>query len=508
MSVNLQPQPNALRRPLVWVLPFQAASALTAFAVTSGGQVLRTLLLGGLACLMTLPLLASLEACLVALMLFEPNRGLLRRAQYLLVEYSAFDPIHALSPAVTFLAFAALVKVRGLRILWESALAVPFSVLTFIYCLQIFNPLQGAFSVGVSGVIYMLVPMLWFYFGQAVKPQFMATALRLLIALGLVCSLHGIYQLAAGFPPFEQYWMDNTEFYTSLNVGHVKRAFATFSSAEEWGRYIEFGAVAAFGFALGARRGAARLGYAAAGLALAAMLFVTGQRSSIFGMLAGIAALALVGAPTFRAACGRLALMVFCGLLVVTLAKPPSEDDMWSKGSDEKFETMLSHSARGTLNPAKEASLQERFDMWTNLMTRVVPYRPLGHGLGAGSLASVRFNNLKELMPIDSFFVVVIIACGVPAALILVWVLGRAAALAVVVARRAAPHTPEATVARVVAALLPALILNNVIGLTFSIYSCAPIGWLLVGWVSAEATRRRELEHEGARREEEERGDN
>jgi hypothetical protein len=499
MSVSLPPHPHALRRrSLAWVLPLQAASALTAFAVTSGGQVLRTLLLGGLACLMTLPLLASLEAGLVALMLFEPNRGLLRRAQYLIVEYSAFDPIHALSPAVTFLALAALIRVRGLRVFWESALAVPFSVLTLIYCLQIFNPLQGAFSVGISGVIYMLVPMLWFYFGQAVRRDFVATALRLMIALGLVCSLHGIYQLVAGFPSFEQYWIDNTDFYESIAVGRVQRALATFSSAEEWGRYIEFGALAAFGFAAGARAAAARLGYLACGAALSAMLFVTGQRSSIFGLIFGVGVFVLLGARDLRAALGRAATMALCGLLVAAFAKPPSEDDMWSKSSDEKFETMLSHSARGTLNPAKEESLQARFEMWTNLMTRVVPYRPLGHGLGAGSLASVRFNNLKELMPIDSFLVVVIIACGVPAALIFVWILGRAAALAVSLTRRAEPRSPEAAVARTVAALVSVLILNNIIGLTFSIYSCAPVGWLLIGWVSAEATRRKAAQTVGA----------
>jgi hypothetical protein len=491
MSLSFQPHPPALRRrSLGWLLPFQAAAALTAFAVTSGGQALRGLLLGALACLMALPLLSSLEAGLVALMLFEPNRGLLRRAQYLIVDYAQMDPIHALSPAVTLVAFAALLRVRGLAALWETKLAAPFSALTLIYVLQIFNPLQGGVGVGISGVMFMLVPMFWFYFGQAVKPQFMATALKLLIALGLVCSLHGIYQLAYGFPSFEQYWIEHTEFYESIAVGRVQRALATFSSAEEWGRYIEFGALAAFGFALGARQKLAGLGYLTCGLALSAMLFVTGQRSSIFGLIFGVGVLALVSAPTLRSAVSRAALLCLCGLLVVTLAKPPSEDDMWSKGSDEKFETMLSHSARGTLNPAKEESLQARFEMWTNLMTRVVPYRPLGHGLGAGSLASVRFNNLRELMPIDSFLVVVIIACGLPAAALFVWILGRAALLAIAGARGAEPHTPEAAVARIAAALVPVLILNNLIGLTFSIYSCAPVGWLLVGWVSAEATRR------------------
>jgi len=33
--------------------------------------------------------------------------------------------------------------------------------------------------------------------------------------------------------------------------------------------------------------------------------------------------------------------------------------------------------------------------------------------------------------------------------------------------------------------------LNSVFGLTFTIYSVAPIAWLLIGWISAETTRTR-----------------
>ena len=68
------------------------------------------------------------------------------------------------------------------------------------------------------------------------------------MVLGILTSLYGLYQLAFGFPSFEQYWIDNTEFYNSISVGNVKRALATYSSAEEWGRYIEIGALIAFRF--------------------------------------------------------------------------------------------------------------------------------------------------------------------------------------------------------------------------------------------------------------------
>jgi hypothetical protein len=79
-----QPQPVRPRRlRILWLAPLQAASLFTVWAIGAGGETLRAWMLTALLWLMTLPLLVSLEATLVAMMLFEPFRGLLRRAQYL-----------------------------------------------------------------------------------------------------------------------------------------------------------------------------------------------------------------------------------------------------------------------------------------------------------------------------------------------------------------------------------------------------------------------------------------
>ena len=49
----------------------------------------------------------------------------------------------------------------------------------------------------------------------------------------------------------------------------------------------------------------------------------------------------------------------------------------------------------------------------------------------------------------------------------------------------------------VAASLMLSLVLNSFFGLTFTIYSVAPIAWLLIGWISAESMRsRREAERE------------
>lgn len=471
-------------------VPVAAVSALTSLAVVSGGQIFRGLLLGGTLWLLSLPLLYSLEAGLLALLLFEPLRGFLRRAQFLFVEYTTTDPIHLITPLVTLLTLAILLWLRRTSLFRQTPLSWPVTILAGIFLLQVFNPWQGALIVGMSGAMFILIPMAWFYFGQTVKTNFMTTAMRLIVVMGLLCSLHGLYQLFIGYPEFEHYWIKHTDHYESIAVGHVTRALATFNSAEEWGRYVQYSSLIAFGFVLGTKHAARRLLWLLASAALGGVLAITGQRTAIFGLLVGLGTLLLIGAESWRAGIKRAALMMLAGAIVVIIAKPPSSQDMWDKSSDAKVETMLSHTMRGTLQPAKEESLQERFQIWHRLAFTVIPAYPLGTGLGAGTVAAARYADPeKTLYPIDSFIVMLIVGCSLPTAILFLWILARAFLTAVRIFKRALPTTSEATVRRIAAAIVPMLVLNSFFGLTFSIYSAAPIAWLVIGWIGAEAAR-------------------
>src|SRR6185295_11373552 len=136
-----------------------------AWAINTGGEAFRWLGLAGLTSALALPLLVSLEAGLLAMMIFEPLRGLLRRAQYLFLNYTQSDPIHLVTPLITILALVALVQRRRLQIFIETPLAKLVSLLALVYFLQIFNPLQGGLAVGFSGALFILIPIAWFYFG-------------------------------------------------------------------------------------------------------------------------------------------------------------------------------------------------------------------------------------------------------------------------------------------------------------------------------------------------------
>jgi hypothetical protein len=298
-----------------------------------------------------------------------------------------------------------------------------------------------------------------------------------------------MYQLAYGFPSFEQYWVDNTEFYNSISVGNVKRALATFSSAEEWGRYIEIGAIISFGFVAGAKSKWQSLAWLLGGAGLSTMLLLTGQRTAMFGLIFGCLILLLVGARTWRGVMTRLVMVLLPVIVVAVLAKAPTNDDMLSHGEDDRMGAVLSHTARGTLRPAEEESLQERLKNWTFLATELVPYRPFGIGLGGTSLGAWRFNSALDLPPIDSYFISTVITCGLPAALLFVWILVQASRMSWRSYRQSSAASEQQRLLRISASLMPVLILNSFFGNTFTLYSVAPLGWLVVGWISSLQVR-------------------
>lgn len=488
--VQVQRRPTS-RSAVIWFLPVQAAVAFTVIAIASGGQFLRTWVCGALTWVMALPLLVSIEAGLVAMMLFEPLRGFIRRAQYLFVDYSSQDPIHVLTPIVTVLAFVLVVKKQRLGILNASPLAMAVSALGLLYFLEIFNPLQGGLMVGLSGAMFVLIPLLWFYFGQALKENFLQNGLRLIVLLGLVTSVYGVYQLVFGYPSFEQYWIDNTEFYNSIAVGHVERALATFCSAEEWGRYTEIGAIIAFGFSVGRKSLAKRAAWMGAGIFLTGFVLLSGQRAAVFGLVVGLVAMVLLGARSLPNGLMRTGALLLPVVLMVVFMQAPAAEDMWSSDENQTVSTVLSHTQRGVLKPAEEESLQVRLTNWSYFLTQVVPYRPLGAGTGAGWLGEARFNKDADFPPLDSSIMSHAITTGIPGMLLFLLILSRSIWLSWRVARRAGPDDPNANLKRIVAAVMCAIVLNSMFGLTFTLYSIAPIAWLLIGWISAETLRER-----------------
>lgn len=461
----------------------QTIATITGWAIVSGGQIFRAFAVGMVTMGMLVPLAVSLEAGLTAMILFEPFRGILRRLQYLIVPYSQSEPIHLITPVITFFAFILVLQRKKLRLFYATPLAATVTILSFICFLQIFNPLQGGLFVGFSGAMYYLVPMAWFYFGQEAQPEFFPKVLRMIVFLGILCSLYGIYQMVFGYPDFEQYWIENTDLYQSIAVYNVTRALATFSNAEEWGRYVQIGALIAFGLGMNKTEGSKRILWFSCAFTLCGMLALSGQRTSIFGLLLGLVILFLTGAKTLGSALARV--LLFCApfVLIIVLSGAIDEDEGYNLDDSQGVNTMLTHTTKGTVNPTSEGSLYARFETWSYLITEVIPSNPVGAGLGANSLSASR--NSTDDRPVDNHFLTMAVSIGVPATLLLIWILFRAFGICLRRWRESARDSVEFSNWRIAMALVSSFILTNFFGTSFAIYSVAPIGWLLLGWISA-----------------------
>jgi hypothetical protein len=464
----------------------QLLAIIGSWALVSGGNFLRMFALGSITLALMVPLMVSLEAGLLAMVIFEPFRGLLRRAQYLIVGYSQNEPIHLITPLVTTLAFLLVLAKEKLGMFRATPLAGPVSLLGAICILQIFNPLQGSLYVGLTGVLFYLVPMAWFYFGQAAGADFFPKVLRFVVVLGIVTSLYGVYQMLVGYPAFELYWLENTDKYSSISVYDVKRALATFSNAEEWGRYVLLGILAAFGFASMRSQGNKRAVWFAGGIILCGMLALTGQRSSIFGLFLGLGIFFVTGAKTFGNAAGRVALLCLPFVLLFAFSKQQSEDDIYALGEDDKVSKILSHTKKGTVDPTSEGSLYARFDTWTKIVTETLPANPLGAGLGAETISASREREDDDTA-VDNHFLSFAMGAGVPAMILLIWILLQAFGYCIALWKTSEPGSDDFVMARIAMALLSSYILNNFFGTSFVIYSIAPLGWLLLGWISKKS---------------------
>ena len=469
----------------------QIYAFFSAWAIFSGAQMMRAFALTSVALMMLVPLVISFQAGLTAMIIFEPFRGLLRRMQYLIVPYSQNEPIHLITPVITLFAMFIVLQRHKINIFIESPLAKTVTLLAAICFLQIFNPLQGSLFVGLTGALFYLVPMAWFYFGSVVSKDYFFKILKLIVFLGIISSCYGIYQITVGYPGFERYWIENTDQYSSIAVYNVTRALATFSSAEEWGRYALLGSLIAFGMALVRTETAKRPFWFLAGGFLSFMIVLSGQRSSIFGLILGVVILFVTGAKTWSNALSRVLLLFIPVVIFFTLSSSLSEDEIYDLDDSQGVNTMLSHTTKGTVNPTGEGSLYARFETWTHLVTVTLPGNPIGSGLGAKTLSASRDDEGDNSRAVDNHFFSLAVSAGVPAAILLIVILFQSFKVSLFKWRENEIDSDASARWRIVMALLSSFVLNNFFGTSFVIYSVAPIGWFLIGWVASQQNTER-----------------
>lgn len=390
--------------------------------------------------------------------------GDLRRLLIPFAGWSGQDPLLLVVPAVAGLLVISLLVSSQLRL--DTPLARGVLLLMGVMGLQMFNPAQGGLIVGIAGAMFYLVPLLWFWIGQAYADAGWLTWLltRLLIPLGVLAALLGLYQVFVGFLPFQQAWIDTAGYAALWVSADTIRPFAFFTSGQEYAAFLTWVLVTLWACLL--RRQAWHLGLLLPVLLVA--LFLIGSRGPIVKVAFTFALLWAAGAATWRMAAVRLALALLLGAAGLFWSLTQVQHMAATGGAQD----LIAHQTNGLLNPTDEehstASVHTTM-MFNGFMSAL--HRPLGLGLGATTKAAGKFGGHGASSEVD--LTDVILACGLPGGVIYLFILIMVFRTAVQYWRRTGALTGLI--------ILGVLVAGAGVWLRGGMYALVALTWLCIG---------------------------
>ncbi len=368
----------------------------------------RWVIIGTITFLLFVVTIGSVRKGIIGILIFLPLMAFLRRAIYFVSPYAKYDPIHLIAPALVLFIFTGILlfdRERLSQAFKGNNLAKYVTVLLGLFVLQILNPLQGTILMGLGGAFYYVIPMVWFFFALCyANNQFIYKLMITIVIIGVVTGVYGLCQMTFGFPSFEKYWIETGGF-ASLRVGSFIRAFSTFSSPEEYSRYLQIASVVAFAYFLKRKNLAWSLIFAFMSIST----IMTGVRSSVFGLVLSISVLLVIWkARNIRHTFIRLILLVSAFVVIMSFVPLPVSE--FGYRSQSIFRTMAGHTARGLFNPVNERTFQIRLRVWSQLFTDTISKNPFGRGLGSASIAAAKFGGSP--IGTESYFFSIFVNAG------------------------------------------------------------------------------------------------
>ena len=364
---------------------------LTLFAFACGPLVLwtapgqRALPALGITGILFMLLLRSPSVGVVLALVFLSLLGGIRRWIIPALGWTATDPLLLVGPVLVMGHLLDLVLTR--RLPYDTRLARTLLWLLALMFLQVFNPLQGGIGVGLAGILFTIVPVLWYYYGRRLGSE---TVLYRLL-MGAVCvalgaALYGLHQTYFGLLPSEKEWLElnkasNSALYVSDNA---VRAFSFFTSLQEYVQMLSIGVVVLWAaFLRGARQALLPLPF------LAVTIFLSSIRGAVVITLLTCVALWTIQGRTIAAWGPRLALALAlaAGGLFWSLQKV--QQNTYS----DQTQALVDHQINGLLKPADQKASTASTHM-NMLGTGILEgFRvPVGHGLGYTTIASSKFS--------------------------------------------------------------------------------------------------------------------
>lgn len=342
----------ALRRPDRTTLKAAAlAIGLTAFSsllVVVGGAWIRLVL--ALAVAMLLVTLALMRPALgvITTFIYLVFSAMLRRMLLGAAPWISADPMLLVAPVV-----ATVLIVNGFvldRRRWApDAISVGVLVILAITCAEVFNPQGGGISAGISGLMFMAVPLFWFFVGREYLGDVdVERLMTVVVVLGTVVAGYGLWQTQVGDPHWDVAWLKTpgASAYSSLNVNGTLRAFGTFSSFGEYALFLGAALAVAVSFVL---RG--KLVAALPIPVLAVALFLSSGRAPL--ITAAFAIVTMVGLRTGRPATALVVTVAAIGAVFLAVHFGGSSLSSLGSGSSS---SLVSHEVSGIANPLDPSS--------------------------------------------------------------------------------------------------------------------------------------------------------
>jgi hypothetical protein len=328
----------------------------------------------------------NLRGAICASIIFLFLLGDIRRITASVVGSPSLDPLLLIGPFVTiWLVVPIFINSFHLKGLIDK---LTFALMV-VMLLEVANPRQGGLTVGLAGVMFMLVPVLWYWVGRRYGTIQLVQVLlyRVIIPLGTCAALLGFYQTFVGFLPWEQAWIDKViSQYSALNVGGFVRAFGFSVNAIEYADLLLISCAVCVAAVISGKKI-----YAFFLPLLIAALFLESSRGPIIKLVLVIAA---------AWACSREArgwivrfpvalLVIGCvGTLLLSSFLSGDQRPKSAAGSS------IQHQANGLLHPtdSRYSTATVHSNMFLDGVLEGIK-SPLGFGIGATTLASGKLSD-------------------------------------------------------------------------------------------------------------------
>jgi len=371
----------------MWLILIATGGVGVLFAAAAGTHI--AVMLALVPMLLTVAMLSP-KSLLILLTVWMAELGLIRRV----VpggSSSSFsgDPLLIVGPAVLF--FLIVVAANGGAFRERGALAKTVMAFNVVCVLEALNPKQGGFTVGLGGLLFVLVPMMAFWIGRSFLEDFEAkTIVKIVAWLGLFSALYGLFQEFRHFPSWDARWIQ-TSGYSALNVGNgVVRAFGSSASAQEYAAFLGVGIVAWLSLLLTSQSRWKLVQLVPIGV-IADALYYEAQRTLLF---MSVFAAAVVVAARFKV---RPTGVLLFGALAI-MALPTVASTLGGSSSNcQQGQTacQLSQRSNTIANPTGSNTSFSGHLAETRKGVEAAFTRPLGNGVGSTTLAAARFNTAR-----------------------------------------------------------------------------------------------------------------